>query len=164
MKKRVDIMTTSHGFSIVELMIVVIIMGVVSSLAIPSVRETIRGHKLTQNGKSIEYLVRYAKIMSMERTTNIGVCVNDSKTLTLYDLGTDRSAGVCSGTSIMNMTVPDTDASGYSISLSGSGASLDPRGLAIQTGNGCVSNGITYYNVVVNRTGVSVDSKAGPCP
>ncbi len=152
------------GFSLIEVLIVVIILGVLSAVGIPLYKETIRDHKLTKYGNNLEYLIKSAKIMAMEKTTNIGVCVDSSTKLTIYNMGTGRGGGACSGTEVMSMTIDSGDAAGYNVSLAGSSGSFDPRGLAISTGSACVSNGSKYYKVFISRTGLRTESKSGACP
>jgi type IV fimbrial biogenesis protein FimT len=160
---RTPITGSEKGFSLVEALIVVIILGVLSAAAIPLYNRSIGDHKLTNYGNNLQYLVKYAKIVAMEQTTNVGVCIDSTTTLTLYNMGGSRGAGSCSGTAIKSMVIEGGDAAGHNISLAGSGGSFDPRGLAIFTGNVCVSNGIKYYRAVINRTGIRMENKTGTC-
>lgn len=138
------------GFSLVELMIVVSVFAILAAIAIPALFKYQRDFKFIDYASQMEYLVKTAKIYAMERTTNVGVCVSGS-TLTIYDLGTSRGAGICTGTAIRTMTVTASD--NY-VTLAGSGASIDPRGLAIQLGNACVEYSGRYEKVCISRTGV----------
>jgi type IV fimbrial biogenesis protein FimT len=157
-----------NGFSLLEMLVVIAIAGVLAAVAVPSYMGMIKKHKLTQYGTEMEYLVKYAKIIAMEKTTNTGVCISGGTNLTIYNIGTSRSASICSGTAIKSMTILNSDNTGYNISVSGSAsgyaASFDPRGLAIQTGNICVTNGTKYYRAVVSRAGIRAEEGSGGCP
>ena len=145
------------GFTIVELLIVVSLIAILSAVAIPALLKYQRDYKFWDYASQMEYLVKSAKILAMERTTNVGVCVSGS-TLTIRDLGTDRGAGICTGTVVRTMQVTDS----Y-VSLSGSGASFDPRGLAIQLGSACVTYDGRFERVVISRAGVRTERGSGGC-
>lgn len=150
------------GFSLVELMIVVSIFAILAAVAIPALLKYQRDYKFIDYASRMEYLVKQAKIYAMERTTNVGVCVSGStSTLTIRDLGTSRGAGICTGTPIKTMTVTES----Y-VTLAGSGASFDPRGLAIFTGNVCVryADSNRYEAVRISRAGIRTERGAGACP
>jgi prepilin-type N-terminal cleavage/methylation domain-containing protein len=155
--------TSEKGFSAIELLIVIVIMGILAGIGLPIYFSQIKDHTLKQYGANMEYLVKYGRLLAMERTTNIGIC-RDANTLTIYDIGTGRGAAICSGTAITSMTVTAGHSSGYNINLAGGGASVDPRGLAIFMGNVCVSNGSKYVKITVNRAGYRMDEGSGGCP
>jgi len=136
------------GFTIVELLIVVSLIAILSAVAIPALLKYQRDYKFLDYASQMEYLVKSAKILAMERTTNVGVCVEESR-LTIRYLGTSRGAGICTGDVVRTMHVTDS----Y-VSLSGSGASFDPRGLAIFTGNVSVSYSGRCEIVCISRTGI----------
>jgi type IV fimbrial biogenesis protein FimT len=156
-------MRSSKGFSVIELLVVVIIMGILAGMGIPIYVNQMKDHTLRNYGNNMDYLVRYAKITSMEQTKNIGICVNSATQLIIYNMGTNRGAAICSGTAITTMNIEAKHAAGYNIALSGSGASIDPRGIAIMIGNVCVSNGNKYYKVAISRTGTRTEEGSGAC-
>jgi type IV fimbrial biogenesis protein FimT len=156
-------MRSPKGFSVIELLVVVIIMGVLAGMGIPIYVNQMKDHALRQYGNNMEYLVRLGKITAMEQTKNVGICVNSATELIIYNMGTDRGAAICSGTSITSMTIAANHATGYGIGLTGSGAAIDPRGLAIWTGNVCVSNGRKFYRVTIDRTGTRTSEGSGAC-
>jgi len=155
--------SSPKGFSIVELMVVVIIISLLAVGGVPLYNRMIGNHKLYLYGDNMEYLVKYAKILAMQRTTNVGVCVADSSHLRIYDIGTSRGAGICTGTIVVSMTITSQDSTSFGISVSGSGASFDPRGLAIMLGNVCVTNNIKYTKAFISRTAIRMEKKDGGC-
>lgn len=146
------------GFSLVELMITVALIAILASIAVPALLKYQRDYKFLDYASQMEYLVKTAKIYAMERTTNVGICVQGN-TLTIRDIGTDRGAGICAGNDVIKtMTVTDS----Y-VTLGGTGASVDPRGLAIQLGNVCVSYNNMHERVSISRTGIRTERGAGGC-
>lgn len=166
---------SQRGFSLVELMITVSIVAILSAIAIPALLKYQRDYKFWDYASQMEYLVKMAKIYAMERTTNVGVCVSGTNLLTLQNIGTSRSftlacdaTNECTGNNpttpciIRRMEIPSSD--NY-ITLTGSGASVDPRGLAILLGNVCVEYSGRYEKVCISRTGVrTMRGPTGGCP
>ena len=129
------------GFTLVELIVAMGLIAVMAAVAVPSVLRYYKDYKFDDYAAQMDYLVKYAKIYAMEKTTNMGICVNSSaRTLTIRDIGRVRGAGICSGTVIKSMPVAEN----Y-ISLAGSGASIDPRGVTIFAGNTCISYNNKYF-------------------
>ncbi len=145
------------GLSLVELLVAISLIAILASIAIPALLKYQRDYTFIDYASQMKYLVKQAKIYAMERTTNVGVCVQGNM-LTIRNIGTSRGAGICTGTVLRTMTVTDS----Y-VTLTGSGASFDPRGLAIQLGNVCVAYGGRYERVVVSRVGIRTERGNGGC-
>jgi len=154
---------SNSGYSLVELLAVISLIGILVSLSIPYMSKFIRYTKYQNYCNSLEILVRQAKILAMERSTNIGICVDDERTVKIFDTGTARTY-ICTGTPIRTLQIEDKDTS--FVRFSGSGASFDPRGFAIFNGNVCVYNSEknVYFLLCISRFGgIRVETGNGGC-
>lgn len=170
----------NKGFTLVELILVLAIAGIMLSIAIPNLIKYRKDYIFNDYASQIEYLVKYAKIYAMERSRNIGICVNNNlKTMAIFNIGPDRGASTCPTTNTPlcvnnNHTAPciinrieisenyiSVDGSNY-----GSVVKIDPRGIAIYPGNGgniCITDGANYSKVIISKTGVRTEKGLGGC-
>lgn len=148
----------NKGFSLEWLLIVIGIILILAIIGSPKLIKYYRDYKFWDYASQMEYLIKQAKIYAMERTTNVGVCVSGN-ILSIRNLGTSRGSGICSGTVIRSMTVTDN----Y-VTLRGTGASFDPRGLAIQLGTTCVAYSGKNVKMHISRAGVRKKMGTGGCP
>lgn len=144
------------GFSLVELLVVIVLLAIVAALAFPGLIRYYRAYSFEAKGREIEQLIRWAKIYAMRNSINVGLCVEVDR-LEIRDLGTNRGAGICSGTPIRTV-------SSEGFQISGSGVGFDPRGLAIFIGNICLSDNERYYMVCVSYAGIRNVRGVGLCP
>ena len=146
------------GFSLIELLTVIAAFAVLSTIAVPSLKAYYFKYKYNDYAYTMEYLIRGGKLTAMERSVNIGVCVNNG-TLSIINMGVSRT-NACNGAVLNTMPIQD----GF-VSLSGNGLAFDPRGFAISAGDACVTNNAHYHKVVVSKFGgIRVEKGTGGCP
>ncbi|HOG82214.1 MAG TPA: prepilin-type N-terminal cleavage/methylation domain-containing protein [Smithellaceae bacterium] len=149
----------NKGFSIIELLVVMGIMAILSAIAVPSLTSYYRSYKYREYAYSMETLVRWSRLTAMEKTANIGLCVDRAqKTLNIVDMGASRS-DVCRGNTLKRFTIEDDF-----ISIKGSSAAFDPRSFAIYAGNVCLMSDSKFYKVVISRFGaIRIERGKGEC-
>ncbi|MEM4214395.1 MAG: hypothetical protein QXZ28_04315 [Candidatus Methanomethylicaceae archaeon] len=152
-------MKSKQGFSIFELFVVVVLINIITAVAIPSIQRFYRTYKYIEYASRMEHTVRWARIIAMERSINVSVCIEENNRITVRNMGTSR-AYPCIGEEITHF---DTEGNNF-ISISGSDVSFDPKGFAIQPGNVCITNGSSYTRAVISRFGaIRLERGSGTC-
>jgi type IV fimbrial biogenesis protein FimT len=156
----------SSGYSLVEIIIVIALIVILTSIAIPFLLKFIKYNKYQNYCNTLELLIKEAKITAIEKSTNIGVCVDNEKTVKIIDMGAKRLR-LCDGTPIKIFQIDPGDTF---VKFKGSGAAFDPRGFVIFSGNVCVYNSErnTYFLVCISNFGririVTGEGDCGNCP
>lgn len=154
-------MVRDKGFTLIELLAVASIIAILALVSAPNVIRFYKAYKFYDYAYSMESLVRWSKLTAMELTTNVGVCIENSKRISVRDMGETRSLNACTGNTLRVVSIDpgDTEFNFY-----GSGVSFDPRGFAINTGNVCFTDGNKYYKLCVSRFGaIRMESGRGGC-
>lgn len=152
------------GFTLVELLLVLAIAGIMLSIAIPNLIKYRKDYIFNDYASQIEYLVKYGKIYAMEKTTNVGFCVNtDTKTFSIRNLGTNRNSDKCSGSEVRKITITENYITIAGYGALGLGPTVDPRGLAIYKGSVCISDGNKYSRICISTTSVRTEHGTGGC-
>lgn len=151
----------NKGFSFIELMVVIALITIISAVAIPSITKFYRTYKYIEYTSSMENLVRWAKMTAIERSINVGLCVDTTnKTLSIINMGINRT-GTCTGT-VLNTFRIEHDF----VSIGGVEAGFDPRGFSLfdDDRNVCLTNGASYYKSVISRFGaIKIEKGSGVC-
>ena len=156
---------SSNGFTLLELILVIAILSIVLSIAIPNAFKYKSIYTFQEYKADLETTVKWAKLKAMENSTNIAVCSNQTlNSITVYNKGTNRDYP-CDG----NGTLIDTINLDKNIAVvQNGGFSFDPRGLGIVGGTICFQSAQSprsYFAVSVqNSSGyVNVLSGSGNC-
>lgn len=88
------------GFSLVELLAIISIIGILVLISIPYLKNYQLNLIYEQYANSAEFLVRQAKMLAMTKNTNVGVCVDNEKTILIVDMFPERRNYYCIGTVI----------------------------------------------------------------
>lgn len=153
-------MVNKKGFTVVELLVVLAIISIFALVATADIARFYRIYKYYDYAFSVESLVRFARMTAMERSINVGVCVDDDKNLSIRNLGTRRTADACNGTVMRSIRIPQEEG----FSFSGSNFSFDPRGFALSSGNVCFTDGNKYKKICVSRFGaIRIEEGHGEC-
>lgn len=151
------------AFSLIEIIIVTSLITLLMSIATPYYLKYRDFYKFQEYASGMEFAIRKAKITAMERSTNIGICVDNDYLLTVRNISTSRGAGICSGEVLYKIEIEGQYRN--FIKIKGSGFSFDPRGLTIFPGNSCIQDRKYYVLICVSLFGaIRVDKGEGPCP
>jgi len=156
------------GLSILEIMIALAILFILASITFPDFRKVYRTYKFNSYAYKLESLVRYAKIVAMEKTVHVSICVDTNAkiiSLYIYNETTSRDPS-CSGDLISQLKITDDWVSlTSSWGWSKSGEMFDPRGLALFGGHICISDGTSYFEIKTqsNRGAIRTEAGQGTC-
>lgn len=103
-----------HGFTLIEVMTVVIILGVVLALAIPSYTGAVNGSRLTSTANELLASLKQARAEAIRRNQRVVVCpsVNGTSCATNWSQGwlvfedTNRDDAVSGGEEIIAVATP----------------------------------------------------------
>ena len=154
-------MRNKKGVSLLECLLVLSIIVILSTFAVPAWNRFFEINRYNNFIMAVENAITQAKIVAMERSTNVGVCISGNQIL-IYDTGYARSNDPCTGTLLFTVT-PESE----NISISSAGTIIfDPRGLNILVGgNVCIHHNEfnTFYRIIIGRGHQRVEKGSGGC-
>lgn len=104
-----------HGFTLIEIMVVVIILGVVLALAVPSYTGAVNGSRLAGTANELLASLRQARAEAIRRNQRVVVCpsVNGTSCATNWNAGwlvfedANRDDAVSTGEEVISVAAPD---------------------------------------------------------
>ncbi len=153
-------MVSQKGFSLLELLVILAILIILAGFGTGSFSSFYNKYKFKKNAYSLEYFIKEARLYALKTSTNIGICVPDSRTVEIINMGANRT-DPCAG-SLINSFVLDE---GFTVEAISQPA-FDPRGIAIFAGNLCIEGAGRYYKIEVAKNSGYITSEEGEgnCP
>lgn len=154
----------TSGTSLIEIFIVISIIIILANFSLPYIKKLYRTYKFNEYALEIENLVKWAKITAIEKSINVSICKNNNE-ISVYNEETSRNPS-CSGEKLKTLIIKDNWINlSESVAWGKEGLMFDPRGLAIFTGNICISDGEIYYKVKLqsNRGAITIEAGKGNC-
>jgi len=156
------------GLSLLEIMIALAILFILASITFPDFRKVYRTYKFNSYAYQLESLIRYAKIVAMEKTVHVSICVDtNAKIISLYNETTSRDPSCSRDRELISQLKISDDWVSLTSSWGSSkkGEMFDPRGLALFGGHICISDGTGNFTIVTqsNRGAIRTEAGQGTC-
>ncbi len=123
------------GFSIIELMVVVVIMGIVLAASIPALRQHTETVNLTKGSREVESSLKLARARAVSTNNSVVVVFDtDASTYLLFEDADDDGTQDAGETSSGPFEAPNKIVIG-SVSFARSTVTFTPNGAASETGS-----------------------------
>ena len=86
----------SLGFTLIELMIVIAIIGIIASMAMPSFQDTIERNRLKEAAESLKSDLMFARTEAIKQSTNLNVSIAINGSSWCYGIDDDNTSCDCS--------------------------------------------------------------------
>lgn len=162
--KRPDPLGLDHGFSMVELLTVVLIIGLISVIAIPQVLSGIKGYRLHSNAAALGSQLSMARFRATSQNTPYRVQI--AMAAAPHSFSLDRLCGATPSSVDSNCTAPyqpRTDGTEFGpqpVELGVSFTTTNPGGTTSYPGT--ITGGTPATVFYFNTRGMPVDSSGNP--
>jgi len=86
---------SNTGFTLVELMVTVAIIGILASIAVPSFQDMIERNRLKEAVESLKSDLMFARTEAIKRSTNLNVSILVNGSSWCYGIDDDNTACAC---------------------------------------------------------------------
>ncbi len=128
---------SERGVTMMEMMIVVVIVGLLSALAVPNFGGAIKKMKFDNTGREIVSTLRYARAAAVGQQRQLGVYFDaDAKVMTTFvDLVNPSSGTFETGDSVVRLDSMQSNLNYMGSSFTNSTVIFNPNGTASQSGD-----------------------------
>lgn len=135
------------GITLVELIVVISIIIILTTIAVFKWQDFYEAYKFQGEASRLEYAIRWAKNLAMERYEYIEVSPSGNY-LIIVSCGVNNSN--CSN---------ELSRIRFDYTISGNTILFSPRGLAHRQGSICISGNGFEKRIIVNRVGIRSDNQ-----
>ncbi len=88
-------MRTKRGFSLIELMVVLVVIGMLLGVVVPAYNSLVEDNRLVTNINELSASITYARSEAMKRGVPVRICISDDASIDAADCsnGSDWTAG-----------------------------------------------------------------------
>lgn len=150
------------GFTLIELMVVIVVLSVVVSLAAPSFSAILQDNRAASMGEDLQGALQYARSEAVKRRQNVQVCRRNAAGSNCEN-GTDWSSGWLVKLAAGSVLKVWDSAQGLAVVGPSIGVTFRGNGLAAASNFSVQPTGCTGQQrreVAVSATGTSTSSKA----
>ena len=159
------------GFTLIELMVTLVVLGILLGIGIPSFNSVIESNKLRSVTHSLNSATQLARSEALDRRTDAAVC-RANAAFTACDFDADWSNGWLVATqqgtdfeTAADVTVVRVwEAVGLVVSGATDGFIFDQTGRATESGTLFIKNDSGCRNLTVNTSGSASVQEVDPCP
>jgi len=143
------------GFSLVELMITVAVIGIITSMAVPSFTSMLERNRLKEASESLKSDLMFARTEAIKQSTNLNVSIDINGSSWCYGIDSDSTS--CNCTTSGDCAIKTVDGNLFQGTSLAAGTNVDilfqfRRGIA--SANGATLNTTNYSTrVVVGSSG-----------
>lgn len=149
------------GYTLIELMVVIIIIGVVSAIALPNFQAMTNGNRLTSGANEVVATLQIARLEAIRRNTRVVVCSSTDGTSCsgannwgrmIAFVDTDRDGVVDVGEEVVrDTTVPEPAVVNASGAVTSHRISFRPDGVARAGTTTTILNGLLGVCIVTSK-------------
>jgi len=165
------------GYTFLEVFVILALILIFLSIGIPMMIKVYRTYKFKDYAAELQSLANYAKVKAIEKGDYVWICLEENSKFTdvcsgghckisIYDVGSCSNVTDCANKKLIkSLLISDSWVELSKSNTFPKGAScliFDPKGLALTSGDICVSNGKKFYKLILQNGKSLINETTGP--